>query len=80
MPRQYLDPISLAGLVVGVASLAWTIYSDLKLKAERPRPEVVARTIRVRLQDSNVPTAASSAERDRIIEVIVEETVKQADL
>ena len=80
IPRQYLDPISLAGLVVSVASLAWTIYSDLKLKAETPKPEVVARTIRVRLQDGDPPTAASSAERDRIIEVVVEETVNQADL
>ncbi len=80
VPRQYLDPISLAGLVVSVASLAWAIYFDLKHKTERPRPEVVARTIRVRLQDKDVPNAASSAERDRIIEVVVEETVKQADL
>jgi len=78
-PDQYvLDPISLGALIVGIASLAWTVYSDLRNKTARPSPEVVSRTIRVRLRDdgNGGPSSLSPAERDRIIEVVVEETVK----
>ena len=27
-PDRYLDPVSLAGLIVAIATLAWTIYND----------------------------------------------------
>lgn len=69
-PDRYLDPISLGALVVSIASLAWTVYTDLKTKTPNPPTEVVARTVRVQLRDSvNVdPTA-----RDRIIDVVVGE-------
>lgn len=77
--QQYLDPISLGGLIVSVATLAWTVYSDMKAKKVQPSPEVLARTVRVRLHDTGARDLPSPTERDRIIEVIVEETVKQAD-
>jgi hypothetical protein len=74
-PEQYVDPISLAGLIVSVATLAWTIYNDLRTKTPEPSPAVVARTIRVRLSDVG---ELDSAQRDRIIEIVVEETVQTA--
>jgi hypothetical protein len=27
-PDRYLDPVSLASLIVSIATLAWTIYND----------------------------------------------------
>lgn len=29
-PDRYLDPVALGGLIVSIATLAWTIYTDLK--------------------------------------------------
>ena len=74
-PAQYLDPISLAGLIISVATLAWTIYNDLRTKTPEPSPAVVARTIRVQLGDVG---ELDPAQRDRIIEIVVEETVQTA--
>jgi hypothetical protein len=72
-PVQYLDPVSLGALVVSVASLAWTVYTDLKKKTPEPPREVVARTIRVRLDGAD---GLDPAKRDHIIEVVVDETVQ----
>jgi hypothetical protein len=74
-PQQYLDPISLASLIVSVATLAWTVYTDLKNKTPNPSPTVVARTIRVRLSNDS---ELDPAQRDRIIEVVVDETFQAA--
>src|SRR4051794_22287828 len=51
-PEQYLDPISLGALIVAVADLAWTIYTDLKAKTPQPSPQVIERRIRIELNDS----------------------------
>jgi len=74
-PEQYLDPISLAGLIVSVATLAWTVYTDLRKKTPEPSPDVLTRTIRVQMRNS---TELDPAQRDRIIDIIVEETVQAA--
>jgi hypothetical protein len=66
---QYFDPISLASLVVSVSSFAWTVYWNLRQKGSKPKAEVVARRVRVEL-----PVAA---EHDKIIEVVVEEILKE---
>jgi hypothetical protein len=31
-PEQYFDPITLGGLIVSIATLAWNAYTDLKKK------------------------------------------------
>jgi len=71
-PGRYLDPVALGGLIVSIATLAWTIYTDLKQRTPNPSPEVLARTIRVRLRETDTP---SSTDRDAIIEVVVTETL-----
>jgi hypothetical protein len=76
-PAQYVDPVSIGGLVVAVATLAWQVYTDLKSKTAQPSPEVVARTVRVRIRESGDGGAVSPEERDRVIDVVVEETVEQ---
>jgi hypothetical protein len=45
-PPQYVDPLALASLIVGIVDLAWPIYTDLKKRTARPSAEVVARTVR----------------------------------
>ena len=69
-PSQYVDPVAVASLIVAIASSAWTVYTDLKKRTARPAPEVVARSVRVRLRDSG-PAAP-----DELVEVVVTETVQ----
>src|SRR5262245_12107251 len=71
-PDRYLDPIALASLIVSVAGLAWTVYTDLKQRTAKPSPDVLARTIRVRLHDAG---GLDEAERDRVIDIVVSETL-----
>ena len=68
-PSQYVDPVSLAILIVAIATLAWTVYTDLRKRTAEPAPEVVARSVRVRLRDSG-HTAP-----EEVVEVVVTETV-----
>ncbi|MWA02700.1 hypothetical protein F8568_020435 [Actinomadura sp. LD22] len=72
---QYLDPISLGGLIVSVATLAWTIYQDHKKKHnDPPAASVIIRTIRIEIDDNGVPGELGTEQRDRIIQTVVEET------
>lgn len=40
-----MDPVALASLIVGVASLAWTIYADLRERAAKPTAEVIVNVV-----------------------------------
>ena len=73
-PPQYVDPVSLASLIVAIASLAWTVYNDLKKRTAKPAADAVAQTVRVSLRDHG-PVAVP----DHIVEVVVTETVRAAD-
>jgi len=68
-PEQYIDPVALGSLIVSIATLAWTIYSDLRKKTPDPAPEVAARTLRVELRRHTDGTP------DKITEVVVAEIV-----
>jgi hypothetical protein len=72
-PPQYVDPVALASLVVAIASLAWTVYTDLKKRTAQPAPEVVTRTVRVTRQDQGQADAP-----DHVVEVVVTETIRAA--
>jgi hypothetical protein len=71
-PERYLDPLSLGSLIVSVASLAWTVLKDLRNTTSTPGAEVVARRIRVELATHD---SVISAQRDRIIDIVVSETI-----
>jgi hypothetical protein len=73
-PDQYIDPVSLGSLIVSVATLAWKVYTDLKTKTAEPAPDVVERTVRVRLRDERAGEAPPQL--DRIVEVVVSETAR----
>ena len=71
-PDQYFDPVSLGGLIVSAATLAWTIYNDRKGN----RLDVDARELAKKVQGGVGEVGSmSGAERDRLIEVVVRETI-----
>ncbi len=70
-PERYLDPVALGALVVSVASLAWSIYTDLKQKTPNPSPDVLARAIRVQIRE----TTPDSPNRDRVVDIVVDGVV-----
>jgi hypothetical protein len=72
-PPQYIDPVALASLIVAIASLAWTVYTDLKKRTAQPPAEVIARTVRVSRRDQGQADAP-----DHVVEVIVTETIRAA--
>jgi hypothetical protein len=73
-PERYFDPISLGALIVSIASLAWTVYTDLKKKTPSPAPDVVARTVRVELRKQGDAAAPSG----QVSDVVVTEVIKAA--
>jgi hypothetical protein len=72
-PQRYLDPVSLGSLVVSAATLAWTVYTDLRAKTRSPSRDVLTRTVRVRLDTAD---AVDALTRDQVIDVVVDETVQ----
>src|ERR1039458_7519647 len=65
---QYLDPVSLGALIVAIATLAWTIYSDQRKKTPEPSPGMVARHVRVELRKHG---DTSQQDTDHITEIVV---------
>jgi hypothetical protein len=70
--EQFVDPTALAGLIVSIATLAWTIYSDLRKEKPEVAPEVAERELRVELRRFG----EGGPERDRVDEIIVTEIVR----
>ena len=74
-PDRYLDPVSLAGLIVAIATLAWTIYNDQRKHTPEPSPASIARQVRITLRDQDIPLPADT---ERITEVVATELTRQA--
>jgi hypothetical protein len=74
-PDRFVDPVSLAGLIVAIATLAWTIYNDQRNHTPEPPPEIIARQVRITLreQDTVLPPGT-----DRITEIVATEITRQA--
>jgi hypothetical protein len=74
---RFFDPVSLAGLIVAIATLAWTIYNDQRNRAKDREPEAgsIARQVRITLreQDTALPPGA-----ERITEVVATEIIRQS--
>jgi hypothetical protein len=56
-PDRYLDPVSLASLIVAIATLAWTIYNDQRKHIPDPPSSSIARQVRITLRDQDTPFA-----------------------
>lgn len=80
-PGQY-DPLAVTGLATGAASLivaiaqlAWSIYSDRREHTSEPEPEFIIRQVRFRLRAQDTPVPA---ETGKISEVVVSEVIRLA--
>ena len=73
-PDRYLDPVSMGSLIVSIATLAWTIYNDLRKHTPEPPPSIIARQVRITLrdQDTHLPPGT-----ERITEVVATEIIRQ---
>ena len=78
-PDRYLDPVSLASLIVSIATLAWTFYNDQRTRHDdhdqEPQPDVIARQIRIRLRDADIQLPTGT---EHITEVIATEITRHA--
>jgi hypothetical protein len=74
-PDLYLDPVSLASLIVAIATLAWTIYNDQRSHTPDPPPDAIARHVRITLreQDTVLPPGT-----ERITEIVANEIIRHA--
>ena len=56
-PQDY-EPVSLAvaSVVISAATLAWTVYSDLRNDRKTANPDAIARRVRVRITDQHPDT------------------------
>jgi hypothetical protein len=75
-PEQFLDPVSLGSLIVSIATLAWTIYADLKKGTPDPKKDDVAHAVQDELEarGDTDPTAHA-----QMIDVVVTEIIKAAN-
>ncbi len=74
-PDRYLDPVSLASLIVSIATLAWTVYNDQRGHTPDPEPGAIARQVRITLREQEI---AMPAETERITEIVATEITRQA--
>lgn len=77
-PERYLNPVSLGSLIVSMATLAWTIYTDLRRQSPDATPGVLARTLRVELRSSGTASASDDKIDEKITEVVVTEVIRAA--
>lgn len=73
-PDRYLDPVSVASLIVAITTLAWTIYNDQRKHTPDPPPSSIARQVRITLrnQDTTLPPGS-----ERITEIVATEITRQ---
>lgn len=74
--NQFLDPISLATLIVTIAQLTWTIYTDRRdHAAEPPPPQTLARQVRIALREQDIALPDGT---EHITEIIATEITRHA--
>jgi hypothetical protein len=80
-PDRYPDPVSLASLIVSIATLAWTIYNDQRTRHDQPdhdpgpQSDVIARQVRITLRDQDIQLPPGT---ERITEIIATEITRHA--
>jgi hypothetical protein len=75
-PMQYpVDSVAIGGLIVSIATLAWTVYTDQRKHTDEPSPESVARQVHVTQHERGDP---ATPEAERITEVVVTEVIQAA--
>ena len=73
-PGRYLDPVSLASLIVAIAALAWQVYTDHRNRTPDPPPaDTIARQVRITLREQDT---ALSPGTERITEIVATEITR----
>jgi hypothetical protein len=73
--NRFLDPVSLASVIVAIATLAWTIYNDQRKHTPDPPPSSIARQVRITLRDQDTALPEGT---ERITEVVATEITRYA--
>ncbi len=68
---RYTDPVAIATLIVTIATLAWTIYTDLRKTTPNPPPDTLARNIRLQLTHTHTIDDTTNT----IIDITTNETL-----
>jgi hypothetical protein len=74
-PNQYIDPVSVGSLIVAIATLAWTVYSDLRKETPQPSPEAITRQVCDEVREYDGPGTDAA---DRITSIVVTEIIQAA--
>jgi hypothetical protein len=74
-PDRYLDPVSLASLIVSIATLAWQVYTDQRKHTPDPPADSIARQVRITLRDQDTTLPPGT---DRITEIVATEITRHA--
>ena len=72
-PGHYFDPVSLGSLIVAIATLAWSIYSDQRKKTPEPPHDVLARHVRAEFRKRS---GIGDQETDHIVEIVITEIIQ----
>ena len=76
-PEQYVDPIALGALIVSAAQFAWMVYMDVDRRRES-RPATVVQIAEAVRDQLDIPPTISREQGDRVVDVVVAETVAAA--
>jgi len=76
-PDRFFDFVSVGTLIVSAATLAWTVYVNLRDRAhgQEPAADSVTRQVRMSLREQDTALPPST---ERIVEVVVTEIIRQA--
>jgi hypothetical protein len=75
-PDRFLDPVSLASLIVSVATLAWTIYNDQRAHTPKPQPDEIAHNLRITLSEQHITLPSGT---EKITEIIATEITRTTE-
>jgi len=73
--RQFVDPVALGTLIVAIAQLAWSVYSERRAKSEKPTQDSLAREVRITQRTRTEVTGTE----EKIIEVVVSEVLRLSE-
>ncbi len=69
------DRVSLASLIVSIATLAWQVYTDQRKHTPDPPADSIARQVRITLRDQDTTLPPGT---DRITEIVATEITRHA--
>ena len=73
-PDRYLDPVSVGSIIVSIATLAWTIYTNQRSRTHDPKSDTVAREVLITLREQEILLSAGT---ERITEIVATEIIRQ---